>query len=226
MKLAVLFCLVFILLQPLEGYYYDIQARVGAYYPTCHQAREAFQRGIPVYELEGSCFFSNPWEWVPWKFWVNGSYMTGSGHAERLGRTHSNMSTLSLGLKHSWRIDCYGEFYLGAGPSLSWLRMKTHEVKPEGFWDGHWHGHRKISKKQAGGVLKSGFQLKFWEGRLLIDVFGDYLITAFHYKNLSKRHLHHAVPAVNKIHKHSRKEGHHRLDISGFKVGGAIGFPF
>lgn len=211
---------------PAAAYYYDIQARIGPYYGTCHRSTQAFQRATPVYQLEASCFFSQPWEWVPWKAWINGSFMAGNGNSDTLGRTNSNMTTLSLGLKHSWMIDrCGGEFYLGYGPTLSWLRIKTDRPLPEGFWDGQWHGHRKISKKQLGVVLKSGFRMIFCKD-ILVDVFGDYQLTTFHYKNYSKKHLFHAVPAENQIDRHSRRDGRHRLDLSGFVVGGAIGVPF
>lgn len=222
----------------LNAYYYDFQFRLGAYYPTSHQATKAFKRGVPVYQLEGSVMFMNAWEWIPWKAWANASLMLGHGFADNLGRTSSNINTISIGLKHSWIIDCFqgaccygngcysgGTFYLGAGPSLSWLRIKSHKVIPEGFWDGHWHGHRKIAKKNFGAVIKSGFQFRLWEC-VLVDVFADYSIIAFHYKNLSKKHLFPRVDAVNKIHKFRRKDGHHRLDLGGFVVGGAIGVPF
>jgi hypothetical protein len=213
---ALLLC---ITASPLSAYYYDIQARVGAYYYTSHQAREAFQRATPVYEIETSMFFDDPWMWIPWKAWVNGSFMAGSGDNERLGRTHSNLTSLSLGLKHSWRLDCYGgTFYLGGGPSLSWLRMKTHAVLPEGFIDGAFIGHRKISKKNFGFVLKAGYQMKLW-GWLLADVFGDYQLLTFHYRNFARMDL--FVPGS-----HHRRDGHHRLDLNGFKVGGALGFAF
>lgn len=205
---------------PAQAYYYDIQARVGPYYATNHQSKQAFQKATPVYQLEASCFFSAPWEWVPWKVWVNGSYMAGNGRADTLGRTHSNMTTLSLGLKHSWKIDCYGEFYLGVGPTLSWLRMKTDGPLPEGFINGQWLGHRKISKRQAGVVFKSGFQMRVWD-YILVDVFGDYQITTFHYKNYARGHLFSRQPGTS-----TRRNGHHRLDLSGFIVGGAIGVPF
>lgn len=219
-------CLTFFLtLTSLNAYYYDFQARVGAYYPTSSQSKAAFKRGIPVYEIESSIHFMNAWDWIPWKAWANASYMTGTGWADNLGRTASNMTTISLGLKHSWMLDCYGgTFYLGAGPSLSWLRIKTHSVLPEGFWNGHWHGHRKIAKKNFGAVIKSGFQITYCN--VLIDVFADYMILAFHYKNLSKKHLFPFVPAVNRLHKFNRKDGHHRLDLGGFVIGGAIGVPF
>ncbi len=206
---------------PAQAYYYDIQARVGAYYATSKQSREAFQNATPVYQLEASCFFSAPWEWVPWKVWTNGSYITGSGRSNRLGRTQSNMSSWSLGLKHSWRIDCYGEFYLGFGPSLNWFRMKTDGPLPEGFIDGRWIGHRVISKKNFGVVLKSGFQIRFWDN-ILVDVFADYQVLDFHYRNFARSYL---LPSGG-VFVETRRNGHHRLDLGGFVVGGAIGVPF
>ena len=221
-KLFLAFCFLQI---SLNAYYYDFQGRVGAYYPTSSQSKAAFKKGIPVYEIETSIHFMQPWEWMPWKAWANASYMTGTGWADHLGRTGSNMTTISLGLKHSWMLDCYwGTFYLGAGPSLSWLRIKTHSIVPEGFWDGRWHGHRKISKKNFGAVIKSGFQMIVYGW--LVDVFADYHILAFHYKNLSKKHLFPRVTAVNRIYKYNRKDGHHRLDLGGFVIGGAIGASF
>lgn len=223
-KILLICCLLIGAKVPAQAYYYDIQARIGGYYPTSKQSREAFQNATPVYQLEGSCFFSAPWEWVPWKAWVNCSYITGSGRSERLGRTQSNMTTLSLGLKHSWKIDCYGEFYLGVGPSLSWIRMKTDGPLPEGFIDGSFIGHRKISKKNFGVVLKSGFQMRVWD-YILVDVFGDYQVLAFHYKNYARSHLFPNTPN-DEIVLENRKNGHHRLELGGFVVGGAIGVPF
>lgn len=227
MNLLRIWCALFLaLLQPLSAYYFDAQLRVGGYYATSRQTKKAFENGIPVYSLEASAFFSEPWEWVPWKAWMNCSFMAGNGKSENLGRTSSNLTTLSIGLKHSWMLDaCGGQFYLGGGPSVSWLRMKTHRAIPEGFWDGSWHGHRKISKKNWGFVAKSGFQMLLWN-YVLADVFCDYQVLAVHYKNFSKRHLHHAVSATNKVHKHSRKTGHHRLDLNGFVFGGALGVCF
>lgn len=223
-NLILICCLLIGAKVPADAYYYDIQARIGGYLATSKQSKEAFQEGIPVYQLEASCFFSAPWEWVPWKAWINGSFMRGNGREERLGRTHSNLTILSAGLKYTWQINCFSEFYLGLGPTLSWLRMKTEGPLPEGFWDGHWHGHSKIAKKQAGVVLKSGYRF-IWD-TMLFDVFADYFVTAFHYKNFAKTYLFPVQPAVNKVHTKNRKDGHHRLDLGGFIFGGAFGVPF
>lgn len=215
------------ILQPLQAHYYDFQVRSGGYFYTSKQAREAFKRGSPVIELEGSAHFAEPWVWLPWKAWVNVSFMLGHGDNERLGRTSSNLTTLSFGLKHSWMLDCYGgTFYLGLGPSLSWLRMKPHDSRPEGFWDGRWHGHRKVSKKNFGAVAKAGYQMKLW-GWVLADVFADYQILAFHYKDFSKKNLHGLLNnGTFRIDKHDRRHGHHRLDLGGFTIGGALGYAF
>lgn len=134
------------------------------------------------------------------------------------------MTTLSLGLKHSWRLDCYGEYYLGFGPSISWLRMKTDGPLPEGFINGRFIGHRKIAKKNFGVVIKNGFRMRVWD-YILVDVFGDYQILTFHYKNYAKSNL---FPIQNDglIISENRRNGHHRLELGGFVVGGAIGVPF
>jgi hypothetical protein len=136
-------------------------------------------------------------------------------------------------LKHSWKIDWIGcldrivsdgEFYLGFGPSLSWLRMKTDGPLPEGFIDGRFIGHRKISKKNFGVVLKSGFQICVWD-YILVDAFWDCQILTFHYKNYARSHLF-PNPDHDQIIIENRKNGHHRLDLGGFVLGAAIGVPF
>lgn len=225
--LALAIVLGFSVIQPLDAYYYDIQARFGGYFYTSRQAREAFHCRSPVMEIEGSAYFDHPWVWIPWKAWVNVSFMLGHGDSEHLRKTSSNLTTLSFGLKHSWRIDyCGGTFYMGLGPSLSWLRIKPHNTIPEGFVNGSFIGHRKISKKNFGAVVKTGIQMKLW-GWVLADLFADYQILAFHYKDFSRANLHGLTNnGTFRIDKHDRKSGHHRLDLGGFTLGGALGFPF
>lgn len=59
-KLLLICCLLIGAKVPVQAYYYDIQARAGAYYATSKQSREAFQKATPVYQIEGSCFFQHP----------------------------------------------------------------------------------------------------------------------------------------------------------------------
>lgn len=227
MRLKIWLVLLLSLAGTMDAYYWDIQARFGGYFYTSHQARQAFKCRTPVYQLESSGHFEDPWVWIPWKFWANASLMLGHGSNERLGRTTSNLVTISLGLKHSWCLDaCGGTFYLGAGLSLSWLKMKPEHILPEGFWDGHWHGHRKISKKNFGAVIKSGYEWAICPG-IIANVFADYQILVFHYKDFSRRHLHGLFNnGTFRLHKHNRKDGHHRLDLGGFILGGSLGVTF
>jgi hypothetical protein len=223
-----------------DAFYLDFQPRVGYLLPTAKSGKRLFSGAPLAYQLEASAHFAYVWDDIPWKVWLNTTWVPGTGHYSRdkddrddnLRHFHTdhehhrghrrpffkpkvvtNWIPTSLGLKYSWNLCGFGDVYLGIGPSFSYIRVR---VRNDFF-------QRKFIKKEFGGVFKSGlrFTLCNW---ILVDLFADYHITSFGDRKRHCDFFELNTPDLNMVDHHRR--GHRQLNINSFMTGGGIGFAF
>lgn len=226
-----------------DAFYLDLQGRVGYVLPTAHSGKRLFSGAPLAYQIEASGHFAYAWRDIPWKVFLNTTWVPGNGHYERDNdnddnnllhlHTHANLRShrdplfrpkvetnwipISLGLKYSWHLcmcGCeFGDLYFGVGGTFSYIRVK---VRNDFF-------ERKFIKKEFGCVFKSGWRITICDC-ILFDLFADYTITSFGDRKRHCDFLELNTPDLNALDKHRR--GHRNLNINCFMVGGGLGFAF
>lgn len=238
---ALLFSFLFLgMFSKAEAIYLDLEGRVGYVLPTAHSGKRLFSGAPLAYQLEASAHFGYFWTNVPWKVWLNTTWIPGTGHLRRLDRKHhdhvrhfhkdekegrehhhgdfeprvsTNWIPVSLGLKYSWGLCGFGDLYLGLGGSFSYIRLK---VRNDFF-------ERKSIKKQFGVVFKSGWHFSICNC-ITFDLFADYHITSFGYHKRHKHFFELNTSDLDKFDRHRR--GHRQLNINSFMLGGGLGVVF
>lgn len=222
-----------------EALYLDFEGRVAYVAPTAKSGKRLYSGAPLSYQLEASMHFAYFWRDIPWKVWINTSWLPATGHFRRNQRHHNllhlhsdgefslpdppipafepkaetNWIPSSLGLKYSWDLCGFGSFYLGLGGSFSYYRIRLRND----FFE------RKIIKKQLGYVFKSGwsFAVCNW---IIFDFFADYYINSF---AVSRRHHEFFELNTSDIGRFEPfKKGHRRLNLNCFMTGGGIGIIF
>lgn len=134
-----------------------------------------------------------------WQVFAEFSGFQKSGHSSLGSKTKLSVFPLSLGIKYLFPLYSNLDVYVGGGVAYSWLRIK----------DDSPYVHRHVRKEQFGGIIKTGLIYTFcncW----FIDVFADYLFQRFSFRGVS------CDPFVTR----------QTADVSGFKIGGGIGYNF
>lgn len=229
-----------------QAFYLDIQPRVGYYLPTQKDGQKLLTGKVLVYQVEASGHFAHYWEDIPWKFWVNASYLPGSGHLRSdrhrhhhgLVRIDSNDQVrdrkhhhhhhqfahtwwipYSGGLKYSWNLCAcgyeFGALYLGLGAEQSYIRIK---VENDFF-------ERRISKGVLGAVIKSGWRVDLFDC-FFMDIFADYHFMTMTYRKRHSDFFELNTPDFSEFSHLRHRKGHYKLHLSGFMVGGGLGFSF
>lgn len=171
------------------------------------------------YQVEAAHNFENNWQ-----LWTNVSWFTkkrpikrdafygpaGHYHDSSYCRYSTNHNKkhrrlyilpLSLGLKYNLCITPCARFYLGAGPSYTFLKIKH----PISIFN------KYITRQGIGALFKSGFQYDIGEYTFL-DLFVDYLYQRFHFSQFDSY-----IDGYTK-----RKQ----MNIGGFKIGIGLGVYF
>lgn len=140
------------------------QVRGGAFISLKKGLREVYGSGIPTLEFEGSySLLQDKWTRCDQLLlWGNIGWTAGSGHHTRL-----DLVPLSLGLEYQVHFAKYFDFYVGAGPTYSFLRINDH------------HNSHHSNSNRFGFTTKTGFRGTF-PTNFFIDVFADYYYTQFH----------------------------------------------
>lgn len=145
---------------------FDVEGRVGYFYPMSKNVREIYPDGMPEYQIEASYLVC-----CPWSVWANVGYMTKRGHSEGFhDPARITMVPIAVGGKFSYALNCDFECYLGLGASYSILRI--HDESP--YVDEHVH------KNAFGVTAKSGLLYRFWSC-WFIEGFIDYNYTKFNF---------------------------------------------
>lgn len=134
----------------------------------------------------------------PLSIWANGAYTTDNGRSiGEHDKTQLRLWPISAGLKYTLDLPCGFETYLGLGGTYSLLRIHDHSP----FVTQH------VRRYRFGGIVKTGIVYRFCNWAL-VEIFSDYYYTKFHF--------------------HGTKNNVERndLNVSGFLVGGGVGFTF
>lgn len=146
---------------PLENWAF--QVRGAAFIPLKEDLRDIYGSGIPTLEFEGSySLLKDKWmQCDQLLLWGNVGWTSGSGH-----HTKMNLVPISIGLEYQLHFARYFDFYLGVGPTFSFLRIDNHR------------GSHDFNRNQFGLTTKTGFRATF-PTNFFIDVFADYYYTQF-----------------------------------------------
>ncbi len=135
-----------------------------------------------------------------WEAWLGVGYLSNDGYA--LGcknKTSFYLIPVTFGLKYLYSINPCMDLYTGAGACWSFLNNKDHSP----------FVHKNISDDALGGIFKLGFIYRIKE-HVFIDIFTEYLYQHFSFKHHYEDHY----------------TLRHNLNMSGFKIGGGLGFNF
>lgn len=158
---------------------WSLQARGAAYFPLQKHIREIYGTALPTVELEASYNICS-WDCSQLLLWGNLGWTFATG-VTRGFRFHSHLHLLpiSLGLEYEYNLWRNLDFYLGVGPTYSWLLIQN----KDGFSTSHKH------KSQFGVTTKTGFRYTFCRN-FFLDVFGDFFYTPF-------GHIHDHIHSMN-----------------------------
>ena len=176
-----------------------IQARGAAFIPLKKQLREIYGSGLPTLEVESSySLIKALWQKCDQLLlWENIGWTSKSGRSLGFGYySKLNLLPIALGIEYQATMGANFDFYVGAGPTYSFLWVKNYD----GF------NTTYLNRNQFGFTTKTGFRYTFCTN-YFFDVFGDYYFTEF--RNMD----HDPILPLN---------GH----FSGFYVGGGFGGKF
>jgi hypothetical protein len=150
---------------------WSLQLRGAAFIPLKQQLRDIYGSGLPTIELEGSwSFLKDAWlSCDQLTLWGNVGWTFKTG--ETIGSeyyTRLNLIPISIGLEYQINLGKGFDFYFGAGPTYSFLRIENYD-----FVDRH-----HIKKNQFGFTTKTGLRYTFFTN-YFIDIFADYYYTEF-----------------------------------------------
>ncbi|MCL4361799.1 hypothetical protein M1446_05590 [Candidatus Dependentiae bacterium] len=137
----------------------SLEFRVGNFFPASNYMRDNYKHGGVEFEAEGGFGLSNNST-----IWIN----INSSHHKSLGffdPSTINIYPLSAGVKYFIPISKYTNFYLGIGPSLSFIKIHDNSI----FMT-------DLHKTAWGAVGKSGF-LWFLSKHFFIDFYADFYYT-------------------------------------------------
>lgn len=150
---------------------WTIQARAAAFMPLKHQLRRIYCDGLPTMELQSSYSLMRNLcgRCDQLLLWGNVGWTTKRGHSIGFGyESQLNLIPFSIGLDYQVSCASWCDFYVGAGPTFSLLRIKN--------FDGFYH---KFYNRNAFGVTtKTGFRFTFCTN-YFFDIFADYYYTKF-----------------------------------------------
>jgi outer membrane protein len=150
---------------------WSAQVRGAAFLPLTDQIRDIYGHALPAVELEVSwSFLKDAWlSCDQLTLWANGTWAFKTGETEGFEYyTRLNLIPISVGLEYQIYLGAGFDFYFGAGPTYSFLRVQN--------YDGFNRYHHK--KGQFGVTTRTGFRYTFCTN-FFIDVFGDYYYTKF-----------------------------------------------
>lgn len=135
-----------------------LELRSGAFFHTGNRFKEVFGTTAPFFGVELSKGFCNQY-----RGWVDVDYSYNDKDQDCC-TTHFKVLNTSFGLNYVFCLGCNWDFYLGIGPSFSWVKLTNDSCCEKA----------KYSKCAFGGVVKSGFYYEFCDC-YFVDIFADYL---------------------------------------------------
>jgi opacity protein-like surface antigen len=149
------------------------QVRGAAFISLKKGLRQVYGSGIPTLEFEGSYnLLQDKWtKCDQLLLWGNIGWTAGSGRHTRM-----DLVPLSLGLEYQIHFAKYFDFYVGIGPTYSFLRINDH------------HNFHHFNSNRFGFTSKTGFRATF-PTNFFIDVFADYYYTQFRKMHMHSIHI-------------------------------------
>jgi len=160
---------------------WTLQARGAAFMPLKEELRHMFGSAEGTAEIESSyAIYKDKWTSCDQLlFWMNASWTHVYGHTnEQRYPAKLNLVPLSFGLTYQWNIVRNVDFYLGIGPTYSFLRASIESP----FQKKH------FNRGQFGFTTKTGFRFTF-ATNFFIDIFGDYYFTSFRKMHSNVGHI-------------------------------------
>lgn len=147
-----------------------LQTRAAAFFPLREQLTKIYGDVLPTLEVEISCCLTSlkP-KRNRWLLWENTGWtmkVGESNHSANVSRL--NLIPFSLGVEYQVYVCKNLDFYFGAAPAFSLLRIKNYN----GFKTTH------IQRGAFGAAAKAGFRCTFHKC-FFIDLYGDYYYTEF-----------------------------------------------
>lgn len=184
------FCLTPILLFSQNA---TFELRGGYFYPLAETVREVYHNGGGEGEVEASKRIYDSLS-----VWGNFNLFFKKGHSVGLDNgTFLRLFPLSAGLKYAFHLVDSFDFYLGVGPSYTWI--KIHDYSP--------YVQTRTFRQTWGVVGKAGFLYFFPGKRFFLDVYSDYYYTD-----------------IARIHRAGIESSDR--DLGGFRIGGGLGVSF
>ncbi|HSX26431.1 MAG TPA: hypothetical protein VLE89_05425 [Chlamydiales bacterium] len=146
---------------PLLASPFSLQFRGGYFYPAAELIQDVYDTGGGDYETEIAAKLHRNLSG-----WMNFNYFFRKGHTIGFDRgTFIRIFPLSLGLKYKFLVTDVIDFYIGVGPTYTWVRIHD-DVSHRIIW------------RQAGGIVgKTGFLYYLPHPRLFFDIYFDYYYT-------------------------------------------------
>lgn len=179
-----------------ESYGISATARVAYYHPESSRMRKVYANGFADYQLEIGKMIG-----CHWQVWTGVSGFSKEGHS-----TYSHNSTrlqlipIYLGVKYFYNVSPCIDLYAGGAACYSMLRIKDHSH----------YVHEHTNKNAFGGLAQLGLNYYFTDC-IFVNLFADYYFQHFHFK---------------KSDSYSYYVERNSLNMSGYKLGGGIGFVF
>ena len=155
---------------------WTIAARGGAFFPLTKRLTHVYDVAWPGVELEISCCLSNIRNRrTRWLLFGNGGWITKVGTAHHSTIVSDlNLAPFTLGLEFQTRLFGCLDFYLGAAPAYSLLRITNYN----GITKSH------LNHNAFGFMTKTGFRINL-SRHFFLDLYGDYYYTRFEKLNNS-----------------------------------------
>lgn len=135
-----------------------------------------------------------------WAAWANVSWLSDNGQAINADdKTRVSIVPISFGLKYFLPITCHLNAYFGLGLAYAFVDIKDNINSKD-------EEKRRHSDGGFGGITKSGLRYSF-DCMMFFDLFADY---QFQRVRFSSKHC----------------ESNHTANLSGWKLGGGIGYLF
>lgn len=160
--MKILICVVFFLPLIVNAERGSLEARIGYFLPEDKLMRKVYNDGGIEGEVEGGYRVIKEL-----RAWMNFSAFYKKGHSEGLHTpTSIQIYPLSIGVKYQLNLFKSAFFYLGIGPSNSWVIISDHSP----------YVKQRVVKNGWGVVAKSGL-IYYFSKHILLDIFADYAYT-------------------------------------------------
>lgn len=176
----------------------SIEGKVNCFSPQSKRVRHVYGQKWVDYQLQFNYDYNEKWKLFTA---INGLSKKGHSFGYHSHSTKICLIPLSLGFEYSFHLLPCLNYYLGAGTTYSFLKIRDHSK----------FVHQHVYKNTWGGIFKTGMRF-FLNPATFLDLSVDYFHQYFHFKT-----NHHASDSYIK---------RHSLNMSAFRAGFGLGIKF